>query len=160
MTRARGPGFLQRATPGETLIGASDGSRERIFEAAHQEVCMSNTLSCVFATTDAPAAAHYEIEDRFTPPIAPDAQIVDVWCPLAQDTPYQRVVEIAVDAPVPWTLHRDADHGNLIMHARLAARSPSGIPFRVRYRIHVRQSDQPGAPNPAAPSTRTSLRTA
>jgi transglutaminase-like putative cysteine protease len=86
------------------------------------------------------AVARYDIHDRFTlSPVAARTATIDVWCPLIQDTPYQRVLDVAVDAPAPWTVSRDADHGNLILHARLTGLHPADAPFRIRYRVERRR---------------------
>jgi hypothetical protein len=64
--------------------------------------------------------------------------VVDVWCPIIPDTPSQRVVRIAVQAPDPWTIGHDTPHGNRMLHARSAAPyvevdgQPSGtVPRRI-----------------------------
>lgn len=81
----------------------------------------------------------YEIDDRFTvAPIRAGADAVDIWCPIIPDTPYQRVLGIAVEAPGPWTVNHDADHGNLILHARLRCPLPADPAFQVRYAVERR----------------------
>lgn len=81
----------------------------------------------------------YEVDDRFTvAPIQAGADAVDIWCPIIPDTPYQRVLGIAVGAPGPWTVSHDADHGNLILHARLSCPLPADPAFHLRYAVERR----------------------
>ncbi len=85
------------------------------------------------------AVARYDIDDRFTlAPDPPPQHAVEVWCPLIQDTPYQRVVNVTIAAPGPWTIGRDADHGNLILHACLVGPLPADPTFQVRYTVERR----------------------
>jgi transglutaminase-like putative cysteine protease len=84
----------------------------------------------------APPTRRYEVEDHFTvPPPRDPISSIDVWCPLIPNTPYQRVVAMAVDAPAPWTIGHDAEHGNRLLHARLPAPRPGGAAFRIRYTV-------------------------
>ena len=100
---------------------------------------MPTDVKCIAQLEGAAAVTRYDIDDRFTVPPATGTATIDVWCPLIQDTPYQRVLSIAIDASVPWTGSRDADHGNLILHARLTGRYPGDAPFRIRYSIERRR---------------------
>lgn len=78
----------------------------------------------------------FEIHDRFTLPKSDESALrLGVWCPVIPDTPYQRVLDIAVDAPVPWTIEREREHGNLMLHSRLSGPTPETIPFAVRYLV-------------------------
>jgi hypothetical protein len=66
--------------------------------------------------TSAGSIRRYEIDDRFTIPSPPGAPaVVDVWCPIIPDTPFQRVVRIAVQPPGPWTMGHDTGHGNRVL---------------------------------------------
>ena len=62
---------------------------------------------------------------------------VDVWCPLIPDTPYQRVVLMDLEAPGPWTVGHDGEHGNRMLHARVDGRLPEPV-FRLQYVVERR----------------------
>jgi transglutaminase-like putative cysteine protease len=101
---------------------------------------MANQVLCVpDIETAARPIVRYAIEDSFTVARLPETEeAVEVWCPLIPDTPYQRVLDIDLQTTAPWSLGRDADHGNPMLHARLAAPLPSDILFRLRYRVERR----------------------
>jgi thiol-disulfide isomerase/thioredoxin len=61
---------------------------------------------------------------------------VDVWCPIIQDSPVQRVVAMALEAPGAYTLTRDPDHGNRMLHAQVPGDHISG--FTIRYTVERR----------------------
>jgi len=95
---------------------------------------------CIAQVEDEATVARYDIDDRFiVPPSGAGTTTIDVWCPLIPDTPYQRVLRVDIDAPASWTVSRDADHGNLILHARLAAPDAADAPFRIRYSVERRR---------------------
>lgn len=81
-------------------------------------------------------AAAYEVVDTFTVRGIPaEARCLDLWSPVIPDTPYQRVLDVAVDAPFPFTLGHDADQGNLILHGRIHQPVPGQVECRIRYRV-------------------------
>jgi hypothetical protein len=83
----------------------------------------------------------YEIEDCFTVPSDQiTAEVIDVWCPIIQDSPVQRVLAMAVQAAAAYTLTRDPDHGNRLLHAQGAGHRTHR--FRIGYTVE-RQSLQP-----------------
>jgi transglutaminase-like putative cysteine protease len=97
---------------------------------------MPSIMKCS-SESDASVIARYDIEDHFTVPSGqPSGEAVDVWCPIIQDTPVQRVLMIALDAPGAYRLTRDPDHGNLMIHARVPANRTSA--FTVRYTVERR----------------------
>lgn len=100
---------------------------------------MPNRLICGPRADEGITVARYEIDDHFTlAPGRPDTGTIDVWCPLIQDTPYQRVLSVAVEAPVRWTVGHDGDHGNLILHARFTS-DEAASSFRIRYGVERRR---------------------
>lgn len=101
---------------------------------------MTRPLSSATETeTSGSRITRYQIDDRLAvAPLEGTADRIDVWCPVILDTPYQRVVAMTVDAPGSSTLRHDVDHGNLILHARLAAPLPARVTFRLRYTVERR----------------------
>jgi transglutaminase-like putative cysteine protease len=105
------------------------------------EAMMNSSLMC---SPESEAAAgsirRYEIDDRFTIPSPPgELSVVDVWSPIIPDTPSQRVVRIAVQAPDPWTIGHDTGHGNRILHARSADPVRADLAFHIRYTVERRR---------------------
>lgn len=93
-------------------------------------------VPCTPSTTAARRDTRFEIRDRFTLTKSDDGtSCLEVWCPVIPDTSYQRVLDVAVDAPVPWTIEREREHGNLLLHSRLAGSTLQPIPFEVRYLV-------------------------
>jgi transglutaminase-like putative cysteine protease len=78
----------------------------------------------------------FEVHDWFTlPKLDPGTLRLDVWCPVIPDSPFQRVLDIAVDAPVPWTIEREGEHGNLMLHSRLAGPTVASSRFEIHYLV-------------------------
>jgi len=96
--------------------------------------------SSVGAGATEPSASlltRYDIEDRFTVRAGgTDVDVLDVWCPIIQDSPVQRVLAMALDAPGAYTLTRDSDHGNRMLHARAPGNTSPA--FTVRYTVERR----------------------
>jgi len=93
------------------------------------------------AERSASAVVRYDIEDRFTLRFAgaashTAAELLDVWCPIIQDSPVQRVVAMALEAPGAYTLTRDPDHGNRMLHARVSGNTVAA--FALRYTVERR----------------------
>jgi transglutaminase-like putative cysteine protease len=89
---------------------------------------------CPSASIANEPSVRYELHDRFTvPSLGSEVAQFDVWCPVICDSPYQRVLDIAVSAPVSWTLTREAGHGNPMLHARLAGPTGGETRFELRY---------------------------
>jgi transglutaminase-like putative cysteine protease len=87
----------------------------------------------------ATSVKRYEIEDRFVVELGSTAPgLVDAWCPLIPDSPYQRVLRLAIDGPEPWTITYDADQGNRMLYCRLARPAPEDLSFQVRYAVERR----------------------
>jgi transglutaminase-like putative cysteine protease len=78
----------------------------------------------------------FEIRDRVAiMRVPPGAIALDLWCPLIVDSPYQRVLDIAVESPAPVSVGHDADHGNAILNMRLERPLPSDVSLSIRYRV-------------------------
>jgi hypothetical protein len=103
-----------------------------------KKAIMPNSPVCdPAAARSALSLARYDIEDRFT--VGSDqaaAEGVDVWCPIIQDSPVQRVLAMALEAPGGYSLTRDPDHGNRMLHTRVPGHTVSG--FTVRYTVEQR----------------------
>lgn len=102
---------------------------------------MSHSLMCSpESETSAGSIRRYEIDDRFTIPSPPGAPaVVDVWCPIIPDTPSQRVMSIAVQAPDQWTIDHDTGHGNYVLHAPCAGPVRADRTFHIRYTVERRR---------------------
>ncbi len=92
------------------------------------------------APTSSAARAVYEITDRFT--VSADAgdgaRRLDVWAPLIADMPDQVVLDVAVVAPEPWQVTREAEFGNQLLYGHYAAYGLAGagsLDFEVRYLV-------------------------
>ncbi|OGB96023.1 MAG: hypothetical protein A2Z31_02220 [candidate division NC10 bacterium RBG_16_65_8] len=78
----------------------------------------------------------YEIHDRFTVPEAEASALrLEIWCPVIPETPYQRVLDFAVDAPAPWTIEREPEHGNLMLHSRFGGARTAPLRVSLRYLV-------------------------
>jgi transglutaminase-like putative cysteine protease len=78
----------------------------------------------------------YEIVDscNVRPPSDRDRS-VNLWYPIIPDTPYQRVLDISISAPWPWTVRRETEHGNLMLHAYTRWPDKAEAAFQVRYLV-------------------------
>jgi transglutaminase-like putative cysteine protease len=93
------------------------------------------TIECT-STTATGRNVRFEIHDRFRlPSLDEGAFRLDVWSPVIPETPYQRVLDIAVDAPAPWTIGREGEHGNLILHSRLTGPTVESNRFEIHYLV-------------------------
>lgn len=82
------------------------------------------------------ARRQYEILDKVTVQQIPgQAGTLDLWCPVIPDSPYQRVLDVSVDSPIPFHLGHDPDHGNLILHTQLSRPLPEELHLQIRYRV-------------------------
>ncbi len=85
------------------------------------------------------AIKRYEIDDRFSVELGPTERgIVDIWCPLIPENPYQRVLKIAIDAPEPWAVSYDPEHGNRMLHSQHSRPLAANLTFRVVYAVERR----------------------
>ncbi len=107
---------------------------------------------CPSAAVSNEPSVRYELHDRFTlPRLGSETARFEVWCPVICDTPYQRVLDIAITAPVSWALTREVEHGNSILHARIAGPTLEEAKFEIRYvveRIAVAHALHPGCVRP------------
>lgn len=74
--------------------------------------------------TRGPALAlrQFEIHDRATIAIGQSGKIAELWYPIIADTPYQRVLDLRIQADFVWRLTHDVEIGNRLLHATV----PSG----------------------------------
>jgi hypothetical protein len=94
------------------------------------------TIQCTPSVVAAGHNVRYEIHDRFTVPDA-DARTLhlEIWCPVIPETPYQRVLDFAVDAPVPWSIEREPEHGNLMLHTRFGGATTVPLGISLQYLV-------------------------
>jgi transglutaminase-like putative cysteine protease len=85
----------------------------------------------------ASTAKWYEIDDTFTVTAIPNTcRELNIWSPVIPASPYQRVLDMAVaQAPGVWSVGRETEHGNAMIHARLSAGLPQEVTFRIRYLV-------------------------
>ena len=100
---------------------------------------------------DGTSVVRYEIRDRLRiePPKDPARELA-VWQPLISDSPYQRVLDIAVSSPIEWREAREPVHGNRMLHAAVplgAAPTALDVQYVVE-RLPVRHTIHPGCVRP------------
>lgn len=99
---------------------------------------MANVSTCASdSERSVSPIGRYVIEDRFAVPLQRgSAEVLHVWCPVIQDSPVQRVLAIAVEAPGAYTLTRDPEFGNRMLHAQVF--DSGAARFTVRYTVERR----------------------
>lgn len=81
----------------------------------------------------------YDIVDSIhIHPEATDQGTLNLWCPVVPDTPYQRVLDMAVNASIPYRLVYEPEQGNRLLHSSFKA-SPTGDEVEIRYRVERMQ---------------------
>lgn len=81
-------------------------------------------------------AARYEIDDHaIVGALENRSGLLDIWSPVIPETPYQRVLDIAVTAPGPWQIRREAEFGNRVFHCRVAASAGNPVAVHFRYLV-------------------------
>jgi transglutaminase-like putative cysteine protease len=81
-----------------------------------------------------PGRVRYEIHDHITIATPKDQSgVLDIWCPIIPDTPYQRVLDIEVGARRPWQIVHEPEFGNLIFHSRIALAENPAVGIRFDY---------------------------
>lgn len=76
----------------------------------------------------------FEIVDTCTlPTLDANAGPVELWYPVIADSPYQRVLDLSIDAPWDWRISRDAIHGNTILHSRFDSGQDAESVIALRY---------------------------
>lgn len=103
---------------------------------------------------DATVPARYAIDDHVIVQ-APDRldHALEVWVPMIPDTPFQRVLDLSLDANCAWSGAREAEFGNQMLHTR--ADHAQDWPLQIRLRYHVQrlpvfQNLHPGCARPLA----------
>src|SRR5713226_2752573 len=127
-----------RKHPGGTEMKRRAAVADHDRDFPTKEAVMPSSSVCVGATEpSASLLTRYDIEDRFTVRAGgTDVDVLDVWCPIIQGSPVQRVLAMALDAPGAYTLTRDPDHGNRMLHARAPGNTSPA--FTVRYTVERR----------------------
>jgi len=78
----------------------------------------------------------YAINDRFeVPPAAESSWALQIWCPVIVDAPYQRVLDVSVDAPQPWRMTRESEFGNVMFYGEYAGPTAASRSFTISYVI-------------------------
>jgi len=81
-------------------------------------------------------SSRYEIVDSYNVrPSSNRDRSVKLWYPIIPDTQYQRVLDISVSAPWPWTVRREPEYGNLMLHAHMGALEDVEATFQIRYLV-------------------------
>src|SRR5712692_7162970 len=85
---------------------------------------------------DATVPVRYAIEDRIVVQ-APNGchHALDLWVPLIPDTPSQRLLDLSIDANCAWSVAREAEFGNQMLHTRAAP--ACGLPLKIGLRYQV-----------------------
>ncbi|MFB6261746.1 MAG: hypothetical protein ABEK42_13995, partial [Thiohalorhabdaceae bacterium] len=60
---------------------------------------------------------------------------VDIFLPVARDTPHQDILEVQVESPVDGELGREPEYGNRFWHARLEELPDAPLTIRAHYRV-------------------------
>src|SRR5256885_16061829 len=95
---------------------------------------LAEAVHCRPAGATAETCVRYEIRDHFTlPPLAGAGSRLDAWCPVISDSAYQRVLDLAVNAPAGSSLTREPRHGNVMLHMRLASPRAAAAKVELRY---------------------------
>lgn len=87
-------------------------------------------------TRDDTLPAYYAIEDRVV--IQQPARIeqaLDVWIPLISDAPSQRVLNLSIDTNCSWSVTREIEFGNQMLHARVSPAQRWPLQIALRYQI-------------------------
>jgi transglutaminase-like putative cysteine protease len=94
----------------------------------------------------------YEIHDHTTIAIPKDQSgVLDIWSPVIPDTPYQRVLDIAVDAPRPWQVVHEPEFGSPIFHTRIALPGYAAVETRFDYVVERLPVVHDRDPRPVSP---------
>lgn len=97
------------------------------------------------------AISLFDITDDITIDIPDGARIVDVWCPVIGDSPFQRVLDFEVTSSDPYDLTRETEFGNLMLHSRLCAAQTAS--WSIRYVVERRATEHVPDPAQARPLT-------
>jgi transglutaminase-like putative cysteine protease len=114
----------------------------------------------ISATTAAvqPGRARFEIHDHTTIATARDQPgLLDIWSPVIPDTPYQRVLDIEVDAPGPWQILREAEFGNAVFHTRIPLTGDAAVEMRFDYVVERLPVVHDLDPRPLSPISNLAL---
>lgn len=86
--------------------------------------------------------ARYTIDDRIVVQ-APNRldHALEVWVPVIPDTPFQRVLDLSLDANCSWSGAREAEFGNQMLHVRAA--DVQGWPLQISLHYQVERLPVP-----------------
>lgn len=77
----------------------------------------------------------YDLTDHIRlSPESPSQGPLNLWCPVIPDTPYQRVLDFAVEASCSCQLVHEPEHGNRMLHAALDVLA-APVEIFIRYRV-------------------------
>ncbi len=84
--------------------------------------------------TPQPGRMRYEIHDHTTISISENQSgLLRIWSPVIPDTPYQRVLDMEVEAPGSWQILCEPEFGNLIFHTGIALPGRATVEMRFDY---------------------------
>ena len=82
-----------------------------------------------------PRERKFEFEYKATVKDIPaETKRVDLWIPVAQNSPFQKISDLQIDSPYPYEM-QTAEYGNKILHIRLL--NPEQSSFTVTMRFHA-----------------------
>ena len=77
---------------------------------------------------------------------------IDLWIPVAQDSPFQKITDMQIESPYPYQI-RAAEYGNKILHIRLSNPELSRFTVTMRFNAtrkeHVQERLQQASHSPA-----------
>ncbi|MBI3312552.1 MAG: transglutaminase domain-containing protein [Candidatus Omnitrophica bacterium] len=82
------------------------------------------------------------------PQIPKDVREIDVWIPLAKTRAEQRILRREIQSPVPYTVEKDPEYGNDILHLILKPTMPQPVEIAIDYHALLLGSDRAAADPP------------
>jgi len=86
--------------------------------------------------------------------IPQEAREVQIWIPLAKTGSDQQIFLREVQSPIPYTIARDPEYGNDILHLTLESPFPEQLEVEVGYHALLRRGEAQGAESSISPAER------
>lgn len=98
---------------------------------------MSNIATCQRPTgASVRSVKRYEIVDScVVGALLSRDGLAELWYPLIADSPYQRVLDISVEAPWAWEVRRESEHGNQMLHTNYEPSIGGEARCEIRYLV-------------------------
>ncbi len=84
------------------------------------------------------------------------AKTVDLWIPVPHDDPYQRVIDLKIETPLPYKIATDAD-GNTILHMKAQRPADGALPLTMRFNAVRKEHLTSLADREAKPESKATL---